>query len=93
MYDRTLGVNNTLKDSKQGKLNIYPNPADGLVKIEFDDVYRTSELKVMDNTGKIIQAIPLFSGQNFVEIDTLEWASGIYYISLANGLTQKLIVE
>lgn len=93
MYDRTLGINNDIEENKQGRLNIYPNPADGLVKIEFDDVYRTSELKVMDNAGKIIQVIPLFSGQNFVEIDTLEWASGIYYVSLANGLTQKLIVE
>lgn len=93
MYDRSLGMGNTIKNTKHGKLNIYPNPANGMVKVEFDDVYRSSALEVTDNTGKTVYATPLFSGQNFVVIDTLEWASGIYYVSLGNNLFKKLIIE
>lgn len=93
MYDRTLGTTKPT-DNKQGKLKIYPNPTSGLVKIEFDDVYRSTELHVIDNKGVSIKTIPIYTGQNFVKLDTTGWSSGIYYVGIgtSKGL-KKLVIE
>lgn len=92
MYDRSLGIDKPHKGKTQGKLNIYPNPANGLVKIEFDDVYSETQLNITDQAGRTIQNTTLYAGQNFVEIDTLNWKAGIYYVSIANN-SKKLVVE
>lgn len=93
MYDRTLGTTTPI-DNKQGKLKIYPNPTSGLVKIEFDDVYRTTELHIIDNKGVSIKTIPIYTGQNFVQLDTTGWSSGIYYVGVGNAKNlEKLVIE
>jgi len=94
MYDRTLGTTSPIENKKQGKLKIYPNPASGLVKIEFDDIYRSTQLHVIDNKGASIKTIPLYTGQNFVKIDTTGWRAGIYYVGIGNTTKlEKLVIE
>lgn len=93
MYDKTLGIKNDLQQKGQGKLDLYPNPTNGIVKIEFDDVYRQNELIITDNLGKTTQITTLFPGQSFVEIDTAQWSKGIYYVSLGGTESKKLVVE
>jgi aminopeptidase N len=93
MYDRTLGVTKPT-DNKQGKLKIYPNPTSGFVRIEFDDVYRSTKLHVIDNKGASIKTIPIYTGQNFIKIDTTGWRSGIYYLGIGNiKHLEKLVIE
>lgn len=92
MYDKKLGTI-TITPQDKGKLDIYPNPSQDKVKIEFDDVYNRAELTITDNLGRIIQQIPLYSGQKFIEVDTNGWAAGVYFVNLSNGLGRKLVVE
>lgn len=91
MFDKTLGM--PQPDKKQGKLNIYPNPANGWVKIEFDEAQQASKLRVCDNTGKTITSLEIQKGQGFTELDTADWKAGIYYVSLSDGEGKKLVIR
>lgn len=93
MFDKTLGGITNPEKIKDGKLNIYPNPTDGQVKIEFDDVYSKQQLLITDNAGRKVKEVVLYPGQNFVEVDTEEWAAGIYYVNLGKHLSKKLVVK
>lgn len=92
MYDKSLGKPNDVLQKGQGKLEIYPNPANGIVKVSFEDIYRQNQLTIMDNSGRTVQSINLFPGQNTTQIDTAGWSAGIYYVSIGN-MMGKLVVE
>ncbi|HYG14816.1 MAG TPA: T9SS type A sorting domain-containing protein, partial [Bacteroidia bacterium] len=92
MYDKKLGTT-IINPQNKGQLDIYPNPSQGKVTIEFDDIYNRAEITITDNLGRVVQQIPLYSGQKFIELDTNGWAGGVYFVSLSNGLDGKLVVE
>ncbi len=88
----SVGIN---KNVFIGSLNIYPNPTQGNVSIEFEKVYSNISTKVIDITGKVIYNSDY---NNTRKIDLLiEGNSGIYFIELSdsNGTKEffKLIKE
>jgi hypothetical protein len=93
MYDRALGTVPAMISPDKGKLEIYPNPASNQVKIEFDDVYKTGSIQITDNTGRRVEDITLYPGQNFVEVDTHNWKTGIYYVSMGKSVCKKLVIK
>jgi hypothetical protein len=73
--------------------NVYPNPADGFVKMHassggFVDIFSV--------TGRVLfQGIPLKAGE-VREVSTRNWPAGLYMLELTNGqrkVTKKIVVK
>jgi|GEM_PF-1861598 len=83
----------------KASLGIYPNPTDGLVNVAFEATgsYPVT-VRTLDIFGKEIQRIQLISkkGHNSIELNTVNWSSGVYFIDVWNGgerMTGKLQVR
>ena len=54
---------------------LYPNPAQGLVSVEWTGAATTFE--ILDAQGRIIRTAPIVSGRNVIDLDGL--APGQYF--------------
>lgn len=73
---------------KTSNLNIYPNPANAELTVEFKDSEHkvaNRTLQLIDNKGTILSASKLVSGQSKAVLNTKEMPNGIYYLHVANG--------
>ncbi|MDB5226762.1 MAG: type sorting protein [Bacteroidota bacterium] len=89
-YLAILGrLNTSVKNSSAstGKLNIYPNPSNGLFKVDFhDDNISTLHFQLIDITGKIIYTeSKLHQYKTEFTINTASFSKGIYWIKLNDG--------
>lgn len=71
-------------------MKIYPNPAinNTIISLE-NNTSSSSELKVLDMTGKVIQNIQV-NGDQSIEINTSNLESGIYFIQLSDGMNSRM---
>ena len=62
----------------------YPNPFTHRTTIPYllPDEMKNAELVLKDASGKILQVIPLKNSDDFIEIDTRQWAAGVYVYGL-----------
>ncbi len=74
------------------KINIYPNPTDGLVWIS--GVSNISSIELIGSLGTIIKTIPN-DGQNELSLDLSDLRSGVYQVKLTGekGTVTKRIVK
>ena len=87
-----------LADAESGaiKAMIYPNPAKDKATLSLSGLTANAKIIVSDLQGRIIQTEDLQAGSETYELNTGNYASGVYYIRIlcGNNLnTQKLIVE
>ena len=79
-------------------LDIYPNPTDGLVNIEFRlDQMMAHQLNIFNVQGQLMFSEAVNGTSNTIAIDLSDLTNGIYFVSIhnENGLvkTSKLIKE
>jgi hypothetical protein len=75
-------------DEIKSRLTISPNPSNGFIKVEFySDVSENIPVNVYDVTGKTLFTEKKFAtkGWNNYEFNFSSFASGMYYIQIANG--------
>ncbi|NSW46196.1 MAG: T9SS type A sorting domain-containing protein [Bacteroidales bacterium] len=78
-------------------LQIHPNPASKYLNISINqsDDYNDTEIKLYDNTGKLIQSHEILS--NHLTIDLKNQKTGVYYLILLNKssvvCSKKLVIE
>ena len=87
-----------LADAESGaiKAMIYPNPAKDKAILSLTGLTANAKIIVSDLHGRIIQTEDLQAGTETYELNTSNYASGVYYIRILcgnNSNTQKLIVE
>ena len=87
-----------LADAESGaiKAMIYPNPAKDKATLSLSGLTANAKIIVSDLQGRIIQTEDLQAGSETYELNTGNYASGVYYIRILcgnNSNTQKLIVE
>ena len=87
-----------LADAESGaiKAMIYPNPAKDKATLSLSGLTANAKIIVSDLQGRIIQTEDLQAGTETYELNTRNYASGVYYIRILcgnNSNTQKLIVE
>jgi hypothetical protein len=82
-----------LNDNPLGLVQMYPNPAQDLVYIDFKNLSENGLIEILDVNGKILSQTTGLAGQiNTVGIAQL--ANGLYHVRMsANGqqFTQRLI--
>ena len=87
-----------LADAESGaiKAMIYPNPAKDKATLSLTGLTANANIIVSDLQGRIIQTEDLQAGTETYELNTSNYASGVYYIRILCGNnvnTQKLIIE
>ena len=87
-----------LADAESGaiKAMIYPNPAKDKATLSLTGLTANAKIIVSDLQGRIIQTEDLQAGTETYELNTSNYASGVYYIRILcgnNSNTQKLVIE
>ena len=67
------------------KFNLYPNPANSIVKIEAE---AAAEAQVIDMTGRVVMNVNVNAGENTVNV--AELANGVYFVKI-DGSVVKFI--
>lgn len=75
----------SITDELQGKINVYPNPSNGLFTIELDGTY---EVSVFNNLGKVVYTSTV-SQKGLLDLSDMN--AGIYYISAKSD--KKITVQ
>lgn len=96
LSDAPLSVD---ENALQANLSVFPNPASDNANVTFElNNTQNATVVVTDLSGKAVATIPVTSviGKNKVEINTTEFAAGIYTVTLTTegaSATQKLVVR
>jgi len=87
--DYTLGEPTSISGINQSNLNIFPNPTDGVFKInlsgvDYDSVFMP--FKIFDNSGKFIDELKLvrYDDTYTTQVSLVPYPSGVYYIVINN---------
>jgi len=87
-YEYALPLNST--ESKLTEINLYPNPASGLLQIDFDlNVVHHGRLSLQDLTGKVVLNQVLLPGNNTVDISGR--SSGLYFVIIT--MDQEILIR
>ena len=79
----------------QNNVNLYPNPTDGLLNINFDN-YNSEvvNMQIIDLTGKVVKNGAFTNSFNKVDVSNLN--KGIYFVKLQNGIfneSYKIVIQ
>ena len=90
------GTSSAADDNLYGKVRIYPNPTNGILKIETGDIDASNALySVIDLTGKtIIESTPL--NNDITTLDLSNQTVGIYFVKVTSAegsLIKKVVVK
>lgn len=81
----------------EGQVNLFPNPATGMVKLSWSpELTRPGSIYIYNTTGQLIKVIHPEHDENFIELNVSALASGVYVFALQfdDGMTHiKLIRE
>ncbi len=75
-------------------VNVFPNPVTEKTTIMINAIAdETAQLKVIDNTGRIIQvlAVNLVKGKNNIQFDMSRYKTGLYYIDITGKAINKKV--
>ena len=86
----------SIQDNSFGTdFSVYPNPSHGLSKIQLGENYNTVSVNVLNVLGKQV-ASQKYNNTSEVDLNTQEYATGIYFIKVQSGTkgaTIKLVVK
>jgi uncharacterized repeat protein (TIGR01451 family) len=83
-----------IKETRAQSFSMYPNPTEGVLAIEVDELTGTEEIQVRDIHGRLIISKRVTSGNTFLDLRAVP--SGVYNVSLnsTHGMEhQRLIVR
>ncbi len=60
---------------------VFPNPASNSIQIKIPETIKNFELDVFDDLGERV-----YQAQNKTEVDISNWASGIYFVHITDGI-------
>jgi hypothetical protein len=79
------------------KIEITPNPSSERISIQLvNSLANSSDLTIMDATGKIILRKVIAANENTIELEVNDLANGLYFVQLKNGegiSNEKFIVQ
>ena len=78
---------NKVNNPTTGRLNVYPNPANGQIKIELTS---PSTITILDINGNTILEKPYDSGTIMLDLKGID--NGVCFIK-CNGVTEKIVLE
>ncbi|MEX1002523.1 MAG: PKD domain-containing protein [Crocinitomicaceae bacterium] len=86
------GSNDVGMNEEMYQLTIYPNPTNGIVRIQYTE--EISEVRLYDISGKLVYSNSV-KGQNTLSIDMTQFERGVYSVQLMteNGLINGKVIR
>ena len=66
-------------------VNISPNPARELLKVQHSAAVAGSEIKILSTEGKSLQSVPVAAGKTSTVLNVNSLAKGVYLLQYSNG--------
>ena len=70
---------------EDGNLRVYPNPANGKVKLQTSFPYASLQISIMNDIGEVVKYLPYVTG----ELDISQLANGLYLLNATDPQTGK----
>ncbi len=86
----SISSNITTANETISSFEIYPNPANELIVLNFEQSSKNSQLYIYNATGQIILTETIKPN---LYINTTDFANGIYFVKAANGKVKKFVVQ
>ena len=89
----TLGTDNF---SSLDKLNIYPNPSNGIFSITKNSTTQISKIKIFDTNAKLLKEIELDTNKQENAVDLSSFTKGIYFMEISNNedkIVKKIMLK
>lgn len=80
---------NGINDEKPFIANVYPNPVEDVLNIEFGDAMNDLEVTVYDATGKRVQIYNFSNATQKLSLDVKDLNTGLYLISIQSELATR----
>lgn len=64
------------------ELNIYPNPGDDILNLEFESLIDINEIQISDMNGKLVKSINTNGQLDAMKIETSELVTGMYILTI-----------
>ena len=80
-------ITGTHDEMDRQEVILYPNPTDGQFQLKINDLWRNSQLTVLDITGKIVYQAAVTQDEVILELPHL--SSGLYVLTLQKGFKQR----
>jgi hypothetical protein len=86
----TIAVVSSITEKTEHKANLYPNPAQNILNVEFESAVQ-GKLAIRDLSGRLISSIRINGSRT--TIDAAPLAKGIYSLDLNGSFVGKFIVN
>ena len=95
-YTVVIDEGSNVEEVKDLAFKVYPNPSSGLFVIETDKAYNHQQINIYNSLGHLVYSNQMV--QSKMEINTLGWSTGVYYITvfdedLNRSIYKKLIIR
>ena len=80
--------NSNVEGFAKNRLNIYPNPANDFIYIDFDG--EAGKVEIINATGKLLKSQEVYFGRNIIETSSL--IQGVYFVRLSNSNISKNLI-
>jgi hypothetical protein len=93
-YTPTSSISNT--DLEDVNINIYPNPANDIIAIQWNDINTENKrVELFDALGKLVQSTILLQGSTITHFDTRTLYNGMYEVKISDNkssITKKVMI-
>ncbi|HSY77230.1 MAG TPA: T9SS type A sorting domain-containing protein, partial [Bacteroidia bacterium] len=89
----TLSTVSIAEVSKTEELEVYPNPAANQCTVSISGLKENGVLQVRNVLGQEIESIAINPAIINYKINTSTWPNGVYFISVNNHATRKLVIN
>lgn len=88
----TVGIHQVEEETKS-KFSFYPNPANGVLNIEWSEILSDdSRLVLYNSIGQQVYFYKLNTRSGFIQLDISHYSKGLYYLKIDNSI-KKVILE
>ncbi|MDX2361945.1 MAG: T9SS type A sorting domain-containing protein [Crocinitomicaceae bacterium] len=89
--DACTGELLNIENTEQNNFNIYPNPSNGVVTIEFKSIESNIRIIITDITGKIVGTYRV-DQSSLTTVDVRAYPEGIYFVNTTDYPKAKMLI-
>jgi chitinase len=83
-------VQASIGEGELAALKVYPNPANNILNIDFNEISKSVDLEMISIGGKVIKRIDNISNTK-VQLSISDIDNGVYFLKVVSGLETKLV--
>jgi YHYH protein/Secretion system C-terminal sorting domain len=90
IYTAPTGISQN--DFEQLNIALYPNPSDEFIVLQAGNIVTTNlQVRIYDNTGRLVQQSQISQGSTLAWIDTRTLYNGSYYAEVVSGESKRVL--